>query len=943
MRPAVHPNPPSLRYLAGWVLGLLLVVAVAACSFFAWQVHALLQLARESEERAAPALAAKVRAVANVEQLQVLGEQLLNAPTREAQLAAGTAMQALSFHPSMATLADPQGVIKESFAVADSLMRYRAVAADQALAEQLWRAHVQKLEVVADDGAVQMVALSTDMAKATQQAASDMLNMLLGGSVLVMLTLVSLLRLVKLQAFDPLTAMARRLGHLHAGTADTVSLPTARSKEVRDVFNSLQDLERAREALQASEARWRFALEGAGDGVWEFHFDTGVNVVSARIREMVGLPPIAGDQPAPLPGWAQRLTPATLAATVAALNEMASGQQDSYRVEQQVRCEDGSYKWLLARGMVMSRAPNGEPLRMIGTSSDITSRKLAEQKLQLAASVFGYAREGIMITDAQGVIVEVNDTFTQLTGYTHDEAVGNTPRLLQSGKQSAEFYAAMWKELTEKGHWIGEIWNRNKSGDVFAVMQTISAVRDAQGTLQNYVSLFTDITPMKAHQQQLEYIAHYDLLTNLPNRVLLADRLRQAMVQTQRRNLSLAVAYLDLDGFKAVNDTHGHHVGDELLVTLSQRMKEALREGDTLARMGGDEFVAVLGDLAQPSDCEPVLHRLLHAASAPVKLAQPGMDALQVSASIGVALFPQDDADADLLLRHADQAMYLAKQAGKNQYHVFDVQADTAIKSQREGLDQIQRALTQNEFVLHYQPKVNMATEEVVGAEALIRWQHPEKGLLPPGQFLPTIENHPLAVDMGEWVIDTALAQMAQWHAQGLRVRVSVNIGARQLQQPNFVARLQALLARYPTVPPAWLELEILETSALNDIAEVSATMRACSDMGVRFALDDFGTGYSSLTYLRHLPARVLKIDQSFVRDMLVDPDDLAIVSGVIGLAANFGRQVIAEGVETRQHGLQLKAMGCEVAQGYGIARPMPADALPKWMAHRCSDNAWMA
>ncbi|MBY0464152.1 MAG: diguanylate cyclase, partial [Burkholderiales bacterium] len=388
--------------------------------------------------------------------------------------------------------------------------------------------------------------------------------------------------------------MARRLGHLHAGTVDAAPLPVPTSREVAEVFDALHDFERAREALQVSEARWRFALEGAGDGVWEYHFDTGVNVVSARIREMIGLPPVDGGQPAPLSGWSKRLTPATLAATQAALQDMAGGHCASYRVEQHVRCEDGTYKWLLARGMVMSRTLTGEPLRMIGTSSDITARKLAEQKLQLAASVFSYAREGIMITDPTGVIIEVNDTFTQLTGYTHDEAIGQTPRMLQSGKQSADFYVEMWKELAEKGHWIGEIWNRNKSGELFAVMQTISAVRDEQGGLQNYVSLFTDITPMKAHQQQLEYIAHYDLLTHLPNRVLLADRLRHAMAQSQRRHLSLAVAYLDLDGFKTVNDTHGHHVGDELLVTLSHRMKEALREGDTLARMGGDEFVVVL-------------------------------------------------------------------------------------------------------------------------------------------------------------------------------------------------------------------------------------------------------------------------------------------------------------------------------------------------------------
>lgn len=932
---------PTLQQLLHGVLMVLVLVAAIACGFFAWRVHGLWQLAQASEQRAAPALAVKVRAVSNVDQLQVLGEQLLNAPTREAWQATGAAMQALSFHPSMDLLPDPHGVVRETFGVADRLMRLLEAGADPAQAEALWRAHLGKLKAVADEGAVQMVTLSTELANGTQRAVRDMLNMLLVGTVLMVWGLLFLLQLVKRQAFGPLTAMARRLGELQAGVAEPVALPKPASKEVADVFGALQEFERAREALQTSEERWRFALEGAGDGVWEYHFDTGINLASARIREMVGLSPVPGASHAPLPGWSRRLTPESRAVTLAALSAMAHGRSDSYRVEQEVRCEDGSTKWLLARGMVMSRTPSGEPLRMIGTSSDITARKLAEQKLQLAASVFGHAREGIMITDPRGVIIEVNDTFTRLTGYGHDEAVGQTTRLLQSGRQSADFYAAMWGELVHNGHWSGEIWNRHKSGEVFAVMQTISAVHSPQGTLQNYVSLFSDITPMKAHQQQLEYIAHYDVLTNLPNRVVLADRLQQAMLQSQRRSRSLAVAYLDLDGFKAVNDTHGHAAGDELLVTLSQRMKGALREGDTLARIGGDEFVVVLGDLAQPLDCEPVLLRLLDAASAPVTLSLTGPVVCQVSASIGVALFPQDDADADLLLRHADQAMYVAKQGGKNRFHVFDVQADTAIKSQREDLDRLQVALMQGEFVLHYQPKVNMETDEVVGAEALIRWQHPERGLLPPGVFLPTIESHSLAVDVGEWVILTALAQMAAWRAMGLPVRVSVNIGARQLQQPDFVARLGALLARFPTVPSDCLELEILETSALNDLAEVSATLHACQAMGVQFALDDFGTGYSSLTYLRHLPVNVLKIDQSFVRNMLLDADDLAIVRGVIGLAANFGREVIAEGVETSQHGMQLKAMGCQVAQGYGIARPMPAAAWPDWVANRTAANAW--
>ncbi len=569
---------------------------------------------------------------------------------------------------------------------------------------------------------------------------------------------------------------------------------------------------------------------------------------------------------------------------------------------------------------------------------DVTERMLAEGRLNLAASVFTHAREGIVITDAEGAIVDVNDTFTRITGYSRAEALGQNPRILKSGRQTPEFYAGMWRALVEKGDWYGEIWNRRKNGDVFAEILTISAVRDGEGKTQNYVALFTDITSIKDHQQQLERIAHYDALTNLPNQVLLADRLHQGIVQSQRRGKSLAVVYVDLDGFKPVNDNHGHLVGDELLIAVAQRMKAALREGDTLARVGGDEFVAVLADLEHLQDCEAVLHRLLAAAAAPVTV---GEALLQVSASMGVTLFPQDKVDADKLLRHADQAMYQAKQAGKNRYHLFDVAEDAAVKTRRESLDHIRKALYRDEFVLHYQPKVNMRTGEVVGAEALIRWQHPERGLLLPAEFLPVVGNHAVGVELGEWVIDTALCQIAEWRAAGLNIPVSVNVGASQLLQDDFGARLGALLAAHPDVPPANLELEILETDALEDMAQVSELLRTCRDMGVSFSLDDFGTGYSSLTYLKRLSVGQLKIDQTFVRDMLDDADDLAIVEGVVGLAEAFHRRVIAEGVETVAHGQLLLPLGCELAQGYGIARPMPAAELPDWVASWRPDAAW--
>lgn len=589
-----------------------------------------------------------------------------------------------------------------------------------------------------------------------------------------------------------------------------------------------------------------------------------------------------------------------------------------------------------------ARNPTDYELGLIDSEARLTSLAIeqsrAESRLQMAASVFTHAREGILITDTQGNIIEANQLFTDITGYNRAEVIGKNPSLLQSGMHDQEFYSALWRSLNETGNWHGEIWNRRKNGELYAAMMTISAVQDIHGITQNYVNLFTDITPIKEHQRQLEYIAHYDALTGLPNRVLLADRLKQAMARSHRTQRSLAVLYLDLDGFKAVNDQHGHDTGDQLLMNIAHRLKEVLREGDTLARIGGDEFVAVMVDLEKPGDYEAVLNRLLIVAAEPVTINQ---QLLRVSASIGATLYPQDIADADQLLRHADQAMYIAKQAGKNCFHLFDVAKDIAVKTQRESIEHIRTALDRNEFVLYYQPKVNMRTGNIIGAEALVRWQHPERGILSPALFLPVIEDHPLSIELGDWVINEALRQIAQWQTLGLQMPVSVNIGALQLQRTEFVTQLAAQLAAHPQVPPENLQLEIVETSALEDIAEVADIMRRCRDLGVSFAVDDFGTGYSSLTYLKRLPAELLKIDQTFIRDMLDDPDDLAIVKGVIGLANAFHRKVIAEGVETIAHGELLIPLGCELAQGYGIARPMPAADLPGWAANWKPAPAW--
>jgi len=582
----------------------------------------------------------------------------------------------------------------------------------------------------------------------------------------------------------------------------------------------------------------------------------------------------------------------------------------------------------------------GQALHFVGVLMDISARKAAEERLEMAASVFTHAREGIMITTPGGDLVEVNDAFSRITGYTREEAIGRNTRMLSSGRQGKDFYATMWHELQDKGRWAGEIWNRRKSGEVYVEMLTISAVRNPRGEVIRYVALFSDVSQQKEHEHRLEQIAHYDALTSLPNRVLLADRLRQAMAQTLRHKDKLALVFMDLDGFKAVNDTHGHDVGDKLLIALAARVTQALRDGDTMARIGGDEFVVVLTDLADPEAASPVLERMRVAAASPFWV--DGRE-LQVSASLGVAFYPQvGDVDADQLLRQADQAMYQAKLSGKNRFHVFDAKQDSDIRGHHESLEAIRQGIAHQEFELYYQPKVNMRTGALVGVEALIRWNHPTRGLLLPGSFLPLLERDPLVVTLGHWVLQTALAQIRAWKAEGLTMPVSVNVDAQLLQHPDFVPHLRDLLASHPSVGPGDLELEVLETNALDDIAGVSAVMEDCRAIGVGFALDDFGTGYSSLTYLRRLPASVLKIDQSFVRDMLDNPDDLSILEGVMGLARAFRRQVIAEGVETTAHGRVLLHLGCEWGQGYAIARPMPAQDLAPWLAQWRPDPEWL-
>ncbi|MBP2295071.1 bifunctional diguanylate cyclase/phosphodiesterase [Azospirillum rugosum] len=470
---------------------------------------------------------------------------------------------------------------------------------------------------------------------------------------------------------------------------------------------------------------------------------------------------------------------------------------------------------------------------------------------------------------------------------------------------------------------------------------TTAVDKGGSSEIRTVASAFNEFLEARNQAEQaLQRLAHHDALTGLPNRILLADRMEQALIHAKRTGRTVAVGYLDLDGFKPINDRFGHHIGDILLQELAKRMSDVIRADDTLARLGGDEFVVLLPGLDGLEQCHICLNRLLAVIRQPIsipELAEP----LTVTASIGVTLYPLDGADPDTLLRHADHAMYQAKSAGRNGYRLYDPDEDLNQAAGQANRDRIRAALRSGQFELHYQPKVNMRQGTVVGAEALIRWNHPDQGFLPPGEFLPLIESANLDVEVGEWVIRVALAQIAAWQAEGHAIPVSVNIAASHLLQPDFPTRLAAMLAEHPSVSPRMLQIEVVETAALEDITHAKRTLDACRRLGVSGALDDFGTGYSSLTYLRHLPVDTLKIDQSFIRHLEDDADDLTIVKSIIVLAQGLGRTVVAEGVEKVEHGTILMALHCDLAQGYAIARPMPASAFLPWVRGWTPDTAW--
>lgn len=532
-------------------------------------------------------------------------------------------------------------------------------------------------------------------------------------------------------------------------------------------------------------------------------------------------------------------------------------------------------------------------------------------------------------TDPDGTIIYVNDMFCSISGYSRGELIGQNHRILNSGIHDRNFFKEMWRAISLGSIWKGDICNRAKDGSTYWVHSVVMPMVDpVNGEICKYISIRFDISEKKELLNDLEWRAGHDVLTGLPNRALLAQRAKEACTEQRSIGKSVVVGMLDLDYFKEVNDRHGHSVGDKLLVIISARLKNALRPTDIVARTGGDEFVLILKDLLSHTEIGATVKRVMAAINAPCKI--NGIE-LRVSACIGLTVYPKNDRDVDTLLRHADQAMYVAKQKGPMSYHFFDVTHDSKVKREFKIINRVKAALELGELSLFYQPKICLQSGDIVGFEALLRWHDPLKGLVPPLDFLPHIENDKVICEIGEWAIETAIAQIGEWSALGRDWSVSVNIAARHFQEKNFTERLALVLKRAKHVNPGLLDIEIVESVALDNIDYVSSCIVACQELGVTFSIDDFGTGYSSLSYLKRLPTQTLKIDQSFVRDMLVDPEYFSITSAIIGLAKAFDKVVVAEGVETKEHFAALKALGCNVVQGYLIAKPMPAAEVLQW------------
>lgn len=642
--------------------------------------------------------------------------------------------------------------------------------------------------------------------------------------IIVTLTLVVLLfAALHRYLLKPISGIIKVLGNTDESGLPSEAIPEYKVMELNilsETMNKmLASIRESQEELKKSELRWKFAVEGSGDGLWDWDLVHNSVFYSTQWKRMLGFE--EDEISMNLEEWSQRVHPDDLDAAFEDIKRHLDGESDVYINQHRILAKNGKYIWILDRGIVVERDDEGKPLRMIGTH--------------------------------------------------------------------------------------------------------------------------TDITEQVRHEEELRHSATHDSLTGLPNRFMFSELIQHALHRSVRNNTFLALLYIDLDSFKQVNDVYGHDAGDKLLITMAERMKRLIRQEDVVARLGGDEFAIAISDLDKNTDLLPLLERLMHELSRPVLHRHHGDHELQVSASIGVTFYPQEnEIGPEALLRQADHAMYEAKGAGKNQFCFYNIDASESLREEQRVATELHRAIDQNELLLHYQPKLDMAAGQVVGFEALLRWQHPQEGLLYPDAFLPQINRHSeLMLELGKWVLEHAIQQLASWHRNGLHYSISINISTHELKSDETTALLKSLLRRYPELDPSLIELELLETHVLDDINNAREVIDTWRELGIGVALDDFGTGYSTLGYLKNLTVDTLKIDKSFVIDMLYDNASFSILEASMGLARAFRCNIVAEGVESVEHGVLLMQLGCRVAQGYAIARPMPADAIQAWLDTYIPPQSW--
>lgn len=589
--------------------------------------------------------------------------------------------------------------------------------------------------------------------------------------------------------------------------------------------------------------------------------------------------------------------------------------------EFELRCKDGSHRIWHFISTPLGRLPDGRRY-ILSTANDVTENKKAEKELRLAATVFESNKSSILITDPEGTILSVNPAFSQVTGYSQEEVIGQTPRLLKSGRYGNEFYHNFWHALKTRGYWHGEMWNKRKNGEEYLAWLTVNAVQDAHGVTANYTAISEDITQIKADKTQIEFLAHFDSLTRLPNRELAKDRLEQAMHLAERAGSRVAIIYLDLDNFRIINDTLGYPIGDELLKSIAERLRMCARETDTVSRQAGDEFLLIFPDLPELEFVSVIANKIIEQLARPFSI---DGNTLSMSCSMGISIYPEDAKDMETLVKNADVAMFNATRAGRNTFRFYAEDMNTMFKEVLRIRNDLARAIEENQFRLHYQPQFRLDSRTICGAEALIRWQHPEMGMVPPNRFIHVAEETGMIAQIGEWVIREACRQAAAWQQAGLaKIVVAVNISPLQFRRGDLEQIVSSALAE-SGLDAQYLELELTESTLIQDVEKSLDAIERFDELGLKMSIDDFGTGYSSLAYLQRLPVSKLKIDQSFIRNLTTEESSAAITRSIISLAHALHKTVIAEGVETKEQSDFLSELGCDDVQGYYFGRPVPA------------------